>query len=454
VPSAKTTEGARRGESAEPRDQATLVPLYSPEGGIKRAAAVVLRPGRFLVGRELEAGQGLTLDDPRASRTHASLHVTSRSQRVRICDEQSRNGTRVNGDRVEEAWLEDGDVVRLADSYFLFRVEPADLEESQVDGLLGRAPAVRQLRATVRRVAGHEITVLVTGESGSGKEVVARAIHTLSGRRGSFIAVNCAAIPETLAESQLFGHVAGSFTGARGDHDGFFRAADGGTIFLDEVGELPQAQQPKLLRALENRCAVPVGATDPVHFDVRIIAATNRDLAGAVNTQTFRGDLYARLSEFNVALPSLRDRREDVLILLEHAYGSGMPPLEPDLVEALLRHRWPFNVRELRAVASELKVRGAGKKTLGLELVEHRLGSVAGTLGGDDEPADGGSGSRTRPSLGGSNKAPPTREEFERILAQCKGNVRAIARETGRSRMQVYRWVEQYGLDLARYRDE
>jgi DNA-binding NtrC family response regulator len=445
---AKTTEGARRGESAEPRDAATLVPLHSPARGISRDPAIVLRPGRFPIGREVDPAQGIVLDDGRASRTHATVHVASRGK-VRICDEDSRNGTRVNGERVEEAWLEDGDVLRLADTHFLYRVEPAELEESQVEGLLGRAPAIRQLRATVRRVAGHEITVLLTGESGSGKEVVARAVHALSGRRGSFVAVNCAAIPEQLAESQLFGHVAGSFTGARGDHEGFFRAADGGTIFLDEVGELPQAQQPKLLRALENRSAVPVGATEAVHFDVRIVAATNRDLAGAVSLGSFRGDLYARLSEFTVALPPLRDRKEDVLLLLDHAYGPGMPPLDPDLVEALLRHRWPFNVRELRAVASELKVRGEGKSSLPPELVEHRLGAVE-----REEPPDGGSGSRTRPSLSGAAKAPPTREEFERILAQCKGNVRAIARETGRSRMQVYRWVEQYGLDLARYRDE
>jgi DNA-binding NtrC family response regulator len=295
-------------------------------------------------------------------------------------------------------------------------------------------------------------------------KLVASAIHELSGRKGPFVAVNCAAIPEQLAESELFGHVAGAFTGARGDHQGFFRAADGGTIFLDEVGDLSPQLQPKLLRVLEQRVVMPVGATTPVPCDVRIVAATNKKLDAAVADQAFRGDLYARLSEFTVQLPPLCERREDVLLLLRHAFGADMPPLAPELVDAVLACPWPFNVRELMAVGRELRVRGAGKgKRLALELIAHRLHldtaarptSNNGTSASDPSVDRIASGSGPRSgSDPNARSAPPTREEFERILAECKGNVRQIAKATGRSRMQVYRWVEQFGLDLESYRDK
>ena len=179
--------------------------------------------------------------------------------------------------------------------------------------LIGSSEAIRRVRERIERVAATDFTILIEGESGSGKELVARQVHELSRRRrGPFVAVNCAAIPEQLAESQLFGHVAGAFTGARGDHPGFFRSAHLGTIFLDEIGDLDLRLQPKLLRALEQRAVVPVGAAHPVPCDVRILAATHRDLAAAVDADQFRGDLYARLAEFTVAVPALRDRREDL----------------------------------------------------------------------------------------------------------------------------------------------
>jgi DNA-binding NtrC family response regulator len=456
----KTTVEGPRSKRARAEQFPTFRLLHSPERGIVDDEVVTLHVGRTLLGREVESGDGIVLADARASRVHATLHVASRSRRVRIADEDSRNGTFVNGERVEEAWLSDGDVVRVADTHFLLRVVRSDAPDADEPELLGNAPSMGELRATVAQVSPHEVNLLLIGESGSGKEVVARAIHARSNRQGPFIAVNCAAIPEQLAESQLFGHVAGAFTGARGDHPGFFRSAHGGTIFLDEIGDLELRLQPKLLRALEQRAVVPVGAAQPVPSDARIIAATHRDLGAAVEAETFRGDLYARLAELTIQVPPLRDRREDVLPLLRHAYGDPLPPLHADLVSALLCHGWPYNVRELLAVGRELRVRGGDRGKLELEIVAHRLGTPAAEPSDSDPPpgrisrSSSQDGGRISSSGSGARQTPPTREEFERILQSCKGNVRAIARETGRSRMQVYRWIEQYGLDLDEYRDK
>lgn len=444
----KTTAGAPKKRRRD-RDWPSLLRLHEPGAGILEAPPHRLSAGHHPAGRSIEEGEGVTLDDPRASRHHATFHVSSRTARVRVSDEGSRNGTWVNGERVEEAWLEDGDVIRCADSHLLFRLQPASDEDAAIEGLLGRAPTIRALRATLDRVASHEVVVLVTGESGTGKEVVARAIHRLSGRDGAFVAINCAAIPEQLAESQLFGHRAGAFTGANRDHEGMFRAAQGGTVFLDEIGDLPLVLQPKLLRALEDRTVVPVGATEAVAFDARVVAATNVTLGTAIDDGEFRGDLYARIAEFELALPPLRERREDVLLLLADAFDdAGLPPLDPELVALLLNHDWPYNVRELRAVGRELIVRGSDKEQLTADMVRHRLAVAADAEDEDVEPVERSS------SSGSSRSAPPTREELEAILERNKGNVRAIARETGRSRMQVYRWVEQHGFDLDQYRDE
>ncbi len=437
----KSTLDAAPQRGGETRARPVLRVLYGPAGLAPADAAFPLGVGHHPLGRE---GEGIVLDDPRVSRTHATVHVASRSFKTRIADEDSRHGTWVNGDRVDERWLDDGDVIRLGDTFLIVRFQSGDEEDAPAPGLLGISPAIARLRHAVALVAPHDVTVMIRGPSGTGKEVVARAIHEGSGRGGAFVAVNCAAIPEHLAESQLFGHVAGAFTGARGDHVGFFRAAEGGTVLLDEIGDMPLELQPKLLRALESRSVIPVGGTTPLPFDARILVATHRDLEALIEEGGFRGDLYARLAHFQLDVPPLSVRREDVLPLLVHAIGAASV-LDPELIAALLRHRWPYNVRELLAVASELKVRGAGCEVLELELVRHRLGLDAASTPATSA-SHGSEDDRER-------AAPPTREEMERIVAEHRGNVRAISRATGRSRMQVYRWVEQYGIDLAAFRD-
>src|SRR5690606_14323089 len=233
--------------------------------------------------------------DPRVSRRHATLRRT-KSGGLRL-EDTSTNGTFVNGVRVREVVdLEDGDLLRVGDSFLVVRWAPASMSDADVPSLLGRHPAMRELRRTIASVAPTDAKVLIVGESGTGKELVARAIHERSGRQGPFVAVNCGAIAESLAESQLFGHAAGAFTGAQGAHEGFLRAANGGTLFLDEIGELSMVLQPKLLRALEEHKVVPVGRTEPVDVDVRLVAATNRDLLSDVDEGRFRGDQIGRAS--------------------------------------------------------------------------------------------------------------------------------------------------------------
>ena len=219
------------------------------------------------------------------------------------------------------------------------------------ENLIGSSAAMRQLFELMGRVAFRDTTVLLLGESGTGKELVARALHYSSARReGRFVAVNCAAIPPALLESELFGHVKGAFTGADASREGRFQLASGGTLFLDEIGDMPLELQAKMLRALQERQVEPVGAAKPVAVDVRIIAATNRNLERLVELGEFRQDLYYRLNVVPLHLPPLRDRMEDIPLLVRHflkRFGEPGVAIEPEAIERLRSHRWPGNVREL-----------------------------------------------------------------------------------------------------------
>jgi transcriptional regulator with PAS, ATPase and Fis domain len=232
----------------------------------------------------------------------------------------------------------------------------SELERQGRGRIVGRSRGWRQALRLAARVAGAETTVLVTGETGTGKEVLARMIHLGSPRaRGPFAALNCAALPEALVESELFGHERGAFTGAAASRAGIVERAAGGTLFLDEVAELPPSAQAKLLRLLEQRELQRLGGARTLKADVRIVAATHRDLRAAVARGEFRADLFYRLDVFGIHLPPLRARRDDVLPLTEsflvqfaHRQGRAAPPLTPAAAERLLEHRWPGNVRELR----------------------------------------------------------------------------------------------------------
>ena len=328
-------------------------------------------------------------------------------------------------------------------------LETALDERYGFDRILGRAPAFREALAHAAKVAPTDTTVLVTGESGTGKELVARAIHQASPRaEGPFVALNCAAIPDTLLESELFGHERGAFTGADRQRAGRFERAGGGTLFLDEVAELSLAVQAKLLRVLQEREFERVGGTATLRADVRVIAATNRDLAARVAAGQLREDLYYRLDVFTVHLPPLRERGEDVLLLADHfvrtlgaRMGKGEPGLSRDAREALLHHPWPGNIREL-----------ANAVERALILQDHAGGGLisAADLGLTAAPpaADGG----RSPERAGDAPLARSIADWERqmvvdALEKAKGNKSRAARLLGLTRSQLYTRMERYGLE-------
>jgi DNA-binding NtrC family response regulator len=398
------------------------------------------------IGRHVDGGISLP-DDSRVSRVHATIHRDP-AGRLHIVDENSRNGTLVNGRRAARAPLADGDVIEVGDSYLIVRAMPPQVRDAPVPALVGISATTGAARAAIFEVGPTTATVLLLAESGCGKEVAARALHQTSGRAGPFVAVNCSAIPESLAESQLFGQVSGAFTGATA-RPGLFRAAHGGTLFLDEIGDLPSVIQPKLLRVLEDHAVLPVGGTEAMPVDVRVIAATNQDIGGGTATPRFRGDLYARLAQFEIRLRPLRERREDVLLLVAHALGTRAARLTPRLAAALLLHDWPFNVREVFSVAQQLQIKAAGADLLDLPLVEDRIGPSA-TPGGLQPPAR----AESEPTSDEDREPIPNRADLEAMLAAHDGVVAAVARTMRRSRKQVYRWISSHGLDVHHYRRE
>jgi two-component system, NtrC family, response regulator GlrR len=297
----------------------------------------------------------LVLTDPTVSRHHFVLQVGPAGIMLRDLD--STNGTTVGGFRVGTAYLKPGALVGLGMTTLRFDELGDEIREPLVETdhfgrAMGVSYAMRRLFSVLPRVAASDATVLLEGDTGTGKGVIAEAIHAESGRTGRpFVVVDCGSIPPQLIESELFGHVRGAFTGAHGDREGAFEAASGGTVFLDEIGELPLEMQPKLLRVLEERTVKRVGSGDAIRIDVRIIAATNRNLRQAVNRGTFRADLYFRLNILRFEIPPLRERRDDIPLLVAQFYeqfvGAGaVPPRE--LVEHLAGLDWPGNVRELR----------------------------------------------------------------------------------------------------------
>lgn len=312
------------------------------------------------IGRSPDAPETarIAIADTRMSRLHATLK-RGEDGGLKLTDEGSRNGTYINGLSLSaSSAVTDGDLLRLGKTLLAVERDGGPGEEREGLGLLGRSPEVRALRELIRRGGPSHLPFLITGPTGAGKELVARAAHAVSGRRGKMVSINCAAVPSTLIENTLFGHTRGAYTDAKRESRGVFREADGGTVFLDEVGELPLDAQAKLLRTLENGEVTPVGAAVPVIVDVRIVAATNRDLASCVRNGTFRADLYARINGVPVEVPSLEDRKQDVLRLFQHFVGSEFASREmsADTAEALLVWSWPHNIRELKLLAERLCV--------------------------------------------------------------------------------------------------
>jgi two-component system response regulator GlrR len=305
-----------------------------------------------------------------------------------------------------------------------------------LENVIARSPAMQRLFQQVAQVADSDATILLTGETGTGKEVLARVIHTNSRRsKGPFVAINCAAIPETMFESELFGHIRGAFTSAMAAKKGFFQSATGGTLFLDEIGEMPLSMQVKLLRAVQEREIREVGADYTMKVDVRIIAATNKDLGGAVKAGTFRHDLYYRISVVPLAIPPLRERKDDIPLLAQHFLKQSAKLSKKDVrgftpaaMQRLMVYPWPGNVRELEN-AVEKAVVMCRQDMVSPELL----------------PAMGASPDVTLKPL------TEAKEEFERsylrsVLQLTGGNISRAAQFAGRYRADFYKMLKKYGL--------
>jgi DNA-binding NtrC family response regulator len=330
------------------------------------------------------------------------------------------------------------EVKRLRDEAARAPQRPADL--------LGDSEAMRRVYDLVERIADSEVSVLVTGESGTGKEVVARALHARSRRRqGPFVAVNCAAVPEPLLESELFGHVRGAFTDAKESRPGLFQRAHGGTLFLDEIGDMPLALQPKLLRVLQERAVRPVGGTQETTVDVRIVAATNRDLEEAIEERRFREDLYFRVNVVQVPLPPLRARGGDVLLLAQQFLsrfatraGKQVLGISPQAAERLLSYEWPGNVRELQ---------NCMERAVALTRYDH--------IAVDDLPEKIRDYQRSHVLVASDDPSELVpmeqveRRYIRRVLEAVHGNKTAAARILGYDRKRLYRKIEKLGLDRA-----
>jgi DNA-binding NtrC family response regulator len=393
----------------------------------------------------LTVGSGPLVDvriaDPSVSRFHCELEVID--ERVRIRDHGSKNGTWISGVPVDSAWLLDGAVVHVGRSAFRFSAsdKTAQLrlsERASFGDAVGASAAMRRIFADLAVVSEKSSSVLIEGETGTGKDVLAEAIHRNSPRAdGPFVVVDCASLPAQLIESELFGHVRGAFTGAHSDYEGAVMAASGGTLLLDELGELPIDLQPKLLRMLEAQTVRPVGSSKTLSVDVRVIAATNRNLWRAVNERSFRDDLYYRLAVIRVRLPPLRERKDDLPLLIEtllRKLGALHTPeaaelLSPKGIESLCKHHWPGNVRELRNYVERYLAMGSAAP---LEISDSDV-----------------------PQLNADLALSEARERWTRVferrylqqvLEEHGGNVSAAARHAGVNRVHFYRLMSKTGL--------
>ncbi|MEO7330609.1 MAG: sigma 54-interacting transcriptional regulator [Minicystis sp.] len=424
-------------------DGFSIVVIEGPNTGATHLA----RTSEVSVGTA--PGNDLVLTDPTVSRHHVS--ITATHQGFQIKDLGSSNGTWVGAVNLQEGFVDSG--VRLRVGRTTFRIDPADEDicealspDDRFGSLLGSSSAMRRIFAALPKIARSESTVLLEGETGTGKGVLASAIHGSSARAARpFVVLDCTAIPPSLVESELFGHVRGAFTGASTDRPGAFEQASSGTIFIDEIGELPLEMQPKLLRALAAREVRRIGGSKVLKVDVRVVAATNRRLEREVNSSRFREDLYYRLSVLTVRVPPLRERLDDLRLLID-SFLMALDASEKahlftaEVVGEMSRYDWPGNVRELRNYV-ERKVVLEGEGTLGNGREETSVPSASG----QDEP------SRVDIELPFKDAKDRVIEGFERayltaLFTWAEGNVSRAARKANLDRMYLHRLLQRHGL--------
>jgi transcriptional regulator with GAF, ATPase, and Fis domain len=423
------------------------------------ADAVTIGRGESL-SFERRDDDGLTvfdfgIPDPRMSSRHARLQKVL--GRWVVQDVGSKNGTWLDGGQVTDATLQDGALLELGHSFLLYREArpasgPACLDARElrapVNGLATLSPGLAAEFDRLVLVARSTVPILVQGETGTGKEVIAAAIHKLSGRNGALVAVNCGAIPEHLVEAELFGSRKGAFSGSTEDRPGLVRASDKGTLLLDEIGDLPLYAQPALLRVLQEEEVLAVGAIHPLNVDLRVVASTHRDLEALAAEGRFRPDLLARLSGHRLQLPPLRERREDIGLLIGSllrklaGHATTEVTFTPEAARAILLHHWPLNVRELEKCLSGATVLAGG----GVVGVEHLPASLRG--------AGQGTGPATvaAPRLSREEEERRRHDDLVALLREHDGNVSAVARAMGKPRTQVQRWLRRLRVDPLAFR--
>jgi transcriptional regulator with GAF, ATPase, and Fis domain len=429
---------------------------HGPEGASAGLVATVLsgtsKGTTRTVGLRMKIGKApdndLVLADDTVSRHHCELVRTS--QGVQVKDLGSTNGTKVDGTRIHEAMVMPGSVLKVGEVEISVRpsaqrIEIMPSDSTDFGGVIGQALSMRTIFGVLERIAPTEATVLLEGETGTGKDVLARALVAKSGRANKpFVVVDCGAVSYSLIESELFGHERGAFTGAVAARQGAFELAEGGTGFLDEIGELPIDVQPKLLRVLESKEFRRVGGNKTLRSNVRVVAATKRNLQREVGAGKFREDLYFRLAVVPVTVPSLRSRREDIPMIARYILKATSQTVEyalsDETLAALMAHDWPGNVRELRNVLERAVylAQATGSTDLGLVI-----------LPGASPPADAGfqfeAGQTYRDTRAKYDA------EFERrylmwLLGRHGGNVSAAAREAKMDRKHLHEMARKHGL--------
>ncbi|MCE7894296.1 MAG: sigma-54-dependent Fis family transcriptional regulator [Sorangiineae bacterium PRO1] len=447
---------------------AGLVLLYA-ENFAELPPVWLLDKERLTIGRD--EGTDVRMNVNAVSRVHAEVGWENDAWVLR--DRGSRNGTLVDGRRITAVELEPLNEVRIGDAILKFVDKHAEaFADYRIDGAMRPGAARRgpsdgamiggyqidRIAADLGRIAPTPLSVMLLGESGTGKEVVARELHRLSGRRGAFSAVNCAAIPATLIESELFGYKRGAFSGADRDKPGLIKSAHEGTLLLDEIGDMPLEAQAKLLRVLQAKEVFPLGATAPERVDVRVICATHRDLWRLQQGGAFRQDLFARLNEYQLRLPALRERKEDVFMLVRAFLDRhGRQELTPSFgfMTAALQYDWPYNVRELEACIKRC-VALAESTVLGDQLLPAPVIEAMEDYGDALRPG-GSTAPGSLPPPPASYEPPsksqvPTDAELRALLEQHGGNVAAVGRQLGKARMQVHRWMKRFGIHVDDFR--
>jgi len=416
--------------------------------GPQRGTEFVIAADVIRVGKAPE--NDLVIADETVSRVHFEIVRDAKGYLVR--DMKSTNGTFLDSAEVKEAYLRAGSVIKAGEVELKFtpfeeRIEILPSEKEALGEMVGKSPAMREIFGLIEKIAPTDATVLIEGETGTGKDMIARTLHQLSPRADKpFIVVDCGAVAGTLIESELFGHEKGSFTGAVAARQGAFELAAGGTIFLDELGELSLDLQPKLLRVLEQRELRRVGGQKIIKVDIRVIAATRKDLRSEVEKGKFREDLYFRLNVVPITAPSLRERREDIPLLIDSMLKKLAPDgahLTDNTRAALMAHDWPGNVRELRNVIERALALGADPGMLVAPLGDH-AGSMAKGVQLRDQI-------EFEPGVSFRDTKEKWNELFERryltwLIKRADGNISKAARDADMDRKYLHKLLRKYGI--------